>query len=240
MEGENIYDKIQEIFGQVPGTFSILEEQIDIDLQMEYFEISGLAKKDIDKNLTLNQKDEIFNPERDRRERKVLFARLASIGNVEAYRIIEKYLKEDHQDLRDWAVLALQESRMLLESHFLEENQVFISTGLGGKGSLLRYFVVLILKEGGEYTGWQEKTVRNELQMILKKNDAEIEEIQFNGAFSTLLAVVPLKVSLKDLFREAIAECNKMGDFLRANFIITNVRTLSHQEIKEFLEKQAN
>ena len=30
MEKENIYDKIKEIFGQVPGSFSILEEQIDI------------------------------------------------------------------------------------------------------------------------------------------------------------------------------------------------------------------
>ena len=38
MEGENIYDKIQEIFGESPGTLSILEEKVDIDLQMEYFE----------------------------------------------------------------------------------------------------------------------------------------------------------------------------------------------------------
>ena len=146
MEGENIYDKIQEIFGQVPGSFSILEEQIDIDLQMEYFEVSRLAKKDLDKALTLNEKDEIFNPELDRSKKKALFARLASLENVGAYRTIEKYLKEDHQDLRNWAILALQESRMLLESTLLDENQVFISTGLGGKGSLLRYFIVLILK----------------------------------------------------------------------------------------------
>ena len=48
MEGENIYDKIQEIFGEVPGTFSVLEEKIDIDLQMEYFEFSRSIKKDLD------------------------------------------------------------------------------------------------------------------------------------------------------------------------------------------------
>lgn len=238
MEGENIYDKIQEIFGQVPGSFSILEEQIDIDLQMEYFEVSRLAKKDLDKALTLNEKDEIFNPELDRSKKKALFARLASLENVGAYRTIEKYLKEDHQDLRNWAILALQESRMLLESTLLDENQVFISTGLGGKGSLLRYFIVLILKEGGEFTDWQEKTVRNEMELILKKNEAEIEEIEFNGAYSTLFAVVPLKVSLKEIFREAIDECNKIGDFLKTNFIITNVRRLSQQEIMEFMEKQ--
>ena len=33
---ENIYEKIQEIFGKMPAKFSVLEEEIDIDLQMEY------------------------------------------------------------------------------------------------------------------------------------------------------------------------------------------------------------
>ena len=69
MEGENIYDKLQEIFGQVPGSFSILEEQIDIDLQMEYFEVSKLVKKELDTSLALKEKDSIFNPDLDKKER---------------------------------------------------------------------------------------------------------------------------------------------------------------------------
>jgi hypothetical protein len=238
MEGENIYDKMQEIFGKVPGSFSILEEQIDIDLQMEYFEISRLVKKDLDEERVIGEKDEIFNFGKDKRFRKALFAKLASLENVEAYRIIEKYLKEEHQELRNWAVLALQESRMLLESKLLEENQVFISTGLGGKGSKLRYFVVLILKKGDEFSELQKKIVRNEFELMLKKNDAEIEELEFMETFATLLAILPLKVSLKDVFREAIEECNQYGDFLKANFIVTNVRILNQQEIHDFLEKQ--
>jgi hypothetical protein len=238
MEAENIYDKIQQIFGQVPGSFNILEEQIDIDLQMEYFEVSKLAKKDLDEASVMKEKEEIFNPERDQVEKKALFAKLASLENVEAYRIIEKYLKDEPPDLRNWAILALQESRMLLESKLLDENQVFISTGLGGKGSRLRYFIVLILKSADEFSEWQTKTVRNELEDILKINDAEIEEIEFTGAYATLLAVIPLKVSLKEVFRKAIEECNKYGDFLRTNFIITNVRKLDNSEILDFLEKQ--
>jgi hypothetical protein len=238
MGAENIYDKIQEIFGQVPGSFSILEEQIDIDLQMEYFEVSKLAKQDLDETSVMKEKDEIFNPERDQLEKKSLFAKLASLENVEAYRIIEKYLKDETPDLRNWAILALQESRMLLESKLLDENQVFISTGLGGKGSSLRYFIVLILKSGDEFSEWQKKSVRNELEDIMKINDAEIEEIEFTATYATLMAVLPLKVSLKEVFRSAIEECNKYGDFLRTNFIITNVRKLDSREIQEFLKKQ--
>ena len=238
MERENIYDKIQEIFGEVPGNFSILEEQIDIDLQMEYFEVSRLVKKGLDEAMVLKEKDEIFNIDRDRRYRKTLFAKLASLENVEAYRFIEKYLKEEHEELRNWAILALQESRMLLESRLLEENQVFISTGLGGKGSKLRYFIVVILKKGEEFSELQRKIIRNEFELMLKMHDAEIEDIQFSGTFTTLLAVIPLKVSLKEIFRNAIKECNQYGDFLKANFIITNVRVLDQQEIHDFLKKQ--
>ncbi len=238
MEGENIYDKIQEIFGEVPGTFSILEEQIDIDLQMEYFEFSRHIKKGLDEAAIMKRKEQIFDFTLDEWERKSLFAMLASLENVAAYRTIEKYLKEGHQELRDWAILALQESRMLLESKLLEENQVFISTGLGGKGSKLRYFVVLIAKEKIEFSDLQKKIIKNEFEDTLGKYDAEIEKIEFLGYFATLVVMVPLKVALKDIFRSALIECNHYGNFMRSNFIITNVKELNLAEIKDFMKKQ--
>ena len=238
MEGENIYDKIQEIFGEVPGTFSILEEKIDIDLQMEYFEFSRAIKKDLDGEMVMGRRDLIFDFDQDAGERKTLFAMLASLEEVSAYRTIERYLKEGHQELRNWAILALQESRMLLESKLLEENQVFISTGLGGKGSKLRYFVVLIGKDKAGFTDLQKRIIKNEFEDMLTKKDAEIEKADFLAQFATLVVMVPLKVPLKDVFRSAIQECNQYGDFMKSNFIITNVKELNLAEIKDFLKKQ--
>lgn len=238
MKGENIYDKIQEIFGESPGSFSILEEKIDIDLQMEYFEYSRSVKKDLDEEAVLQDMNEIYKPECTAEQKKKLLARLASVEKVEAYRFIENYLKEGHKEIRNWTILALQESRMLLESKLLEENQVFISTGLGGKGSKLRYFVVLIRKDTGEFPKFQQKIIHNEFEITLKKYDAEIEKLEYLGHYATLLVIVPLKVPLKDAFLEAIQECNQYGDFLRSNFIVTNVRELVMDEIEDFLKKQ--
>ena len=65
---------------------------------------------------------------------------------MECYRAIESFLEIAEEILHDWAVLALNESRMLLESKFLDESQVFISTGLGGKEEKFRYFVVLMTR----------------------------------------------------------------------------------------------
>jgi hypothetical protein len=238
LEGENIYDKIKEIFGESPGTLSILEEKVDIDLQMEYFEYSRTAKKNLDEKTVLREMHQLYNPKWTIEQKKKLFVRLASIENVEAYRFIENYLREGHEEIRDWAILALQESRMLLESKLLDENQVFISTGLGGKGSKLRYFVVLIRRDEGEFEELQQKIIRNEFEMTLKKYNAEIENLEYVGDYATMLVVIPLRVPLKDVFREAIQECNQYGDFLKTNFIVTNVRELDQEEIKDFLSRQ--
>ena len=238
MEGENIYEKIKEIFGESPGTLSILEEKVDIDLQMEYFEYSKAVKKDLDEKSVLEQMNEIYNAEWTGEQKRRLFASLASTENVEAYRFIEKYLKEGHPENRNWAILALQESRMLLESKLLDENQVFISTGLGGKGSKLRYFVVLIRKEADGFPDLQRKIIRNEFEITLKKYNAEIENVDFVENYATMLVIIPLRVALKEMFREAIRECNQFGDFLKSNFIVTNVRELGLEEIEEFLLSQ--
>jgi len=235
---ENIYERIREIFGRIPPNYNILEEQIDIDLQMEYFEQSRQVKQGLTPDEVMSRKDQIFDrciPEEDR---KNLFAQLASIEDVEAYRTIEKYLKSSPADLRNWAILALQESRMLLESKLLDENRVFISTGLGGKGTRLRYFVVLIGKSRNNLTELHKKVIRNEFEMCLKSHDSEVEKIEFTENFALLLTVMPLQASIRDVFKEAIHNCNEYGNFLKTNFIVTNVKELSIDEIKDFLRKQ--
>ncbi|MGF1586153.1 MAG: hypothetical protein ACFCUM_12560 [Bacteroidales bacterium] len=238
MDDENIYDRIQDIFGHFPEHFSILEEKIDIDLQMEYFEFSRGFKKNLISDNILSVKDNLFEKENSIANKKKLLVQLASIEEVEAYRAIEKYVKEPDSELREWAILAFQESRMLIQSKLLDENQVFISTGLGGKGAKLRYFVVLLNSFGSPFDELQQKLIRTEIDFFLKKQDAELEEVNFMNDFCSLLAIVPIKVSIRDVFKAAIAECNEYGGFIRNNFIVTNVKTLSYEEIKDFVEKQ--
>jgi len=238
MENENIYDKIKEILGSIPMNFNILEEKIDIDLQMEYFEFSKNVKKELNQEEILKNKEDIFNMAWPEKLRMTRFTELASLDNVEAYRTIERYLRSPLSSLRQWAILALQESRMLLESRLLDENQVFISTGLGGKGLKLRYFVVLLLKPGKEFSELNKKIVRNEIEIMFTKHNGEIEQLSFTGKYATLMVIIPLQVPIQQIFRESVTECNLYGDFLKPNFIVTNVKELSKGEIDEFLRNQ--
>ncbi len=238
MENENIYDKIRELLGNSPVNFNILEEKIDIDLQMQYFEVSRGVKEGLDQENVIRNKEDIFDLTIPEKMRMTRFAELASLENVEAYRTIERYVRSNQKALKEWAILALQESRMLLESRLLDENRIFISTGLGGKGTKLRYFVVLLLKPGKEFSDLNRKIVHTELNMVLQKYQGEIENIAFKGNYATLMVIMPLEVPIKQVFRESVKECNLYGNFLKPNFIVTNVKELSKYEIDEFLKNQ--
>ncbi|NOZ45877.1 MAG: hypothetical protein GXO79_03755, partial [Chlorobi bacterium] len=156
-EGENIFDKLRELASQLDGNFNILENVIDVNVQMEYFKYSRNVKKDIDAKSILSKINNLFNENISISDKKHLLSQLASLDDVKAFRAIEKYMKNSDELLHDWALMAYQESKMLLESSLLDESQVFISTGLGGKGTKLRYFIVLFSKSGKQFNKVQQK-----------------------------------------------------------------------------------
>ena len=235
---ENLQDKLQEFLGQLPDNFSVLEEQVDVDVQMEYFKQAKTQDRELPKEEILARKDELFNPDTSLDSKKQILIQLAGIDNAEAFRILESYKKESlDSELFDWTCIAYQENKMLLESSLLEQNQVFISTGMGGKGTDLRYFVVIISKDENEFNETQKKLILGEIEYSLEKHNAEIEEMNFEDKYATLTCLIPIKAPIKDIFQSAINECNELGDFINENFIVTNVKKLSTQEIDEFLLK---
>ena len=61
MEEDNIYKKIQEAISSLPQNFSVLEEQIDIELQMEYFNYGRDLKTNFPPEMILQHKADLFD-----------------------------------------------------------------------------------------------------------------------------------------------------------------------------------
>jgi hypothetical protein len=239
MEENNNLRKIQEAIESLPENFSILEEQIDVELQMEYFEFT----KDKNNNQPVDDfeatEQQLYDANVTETEKKQLLVRLAGHDKVDAFRIIERFKDKTEGILRNWSILALQESRMILQSSLLDEQQVFISTGLGGKGQNIRYFITLINSETDkEFTGAQKKMITEEFRYFLEKSEGELEEMKFTEGFASGLFLFPLKKNLQDIFKSFIDECNQYGNFLKEDIIITNVKQLSIAEIKAFLKQE--
>ena len=239
MEEDNIYKKIQEAISSLPENFSILEEQIDVELQMEYFNYSREIKTKYSVELILQHQIDLFNPAVPIDEKKNLLVLLASQEKVEAFRTIEKYAQHPDPELREWSILALQESRMVIQSSLMDEQQVYISTGLGGKEQKLRYFVVFICNENiQKYSAVQRKLIRTELEFALKNNDGILEEISYEKDLAIALLLLPVKSDIQGFFSGVINECNQYGDFIRPDIIITNVKRMSVDEIRRFINRE--
>jgi hypothetical protein len=235
---DNIYDKIKEFLGTMTGNVAVLEYQIDADIQLEY---NHLAEQEM--NLSnpaeiLQKKDTLNSPGYSIDYKKKYLIELAKIGTVESHHILEKYITLPDKELKEWAMLAFQENKMLLESSLLDENQILISTGLGGKGLKLRYFTVLKTESGRVFSDYEKKLVKSEMRFSLKNNHGELESIHFNRELCRILSVIPLQIPIQPLFEKVIEECNLYGNFIDQECLITNVKILTGKQIRNLMARK--
>lgn len=162
---------------------------------------------------------------------------MATVDDVTVYRTIENFSKQN-TPLQKWAIIALQQSRMLLQSNLLDDPGIFISTGLGGHGLLLRYFCVFFYRTPGDLQTFQQNILTTETETAIKTAQGSIEHVEFKNDFATMLLLLPLQTDLQPLFAGIIDECNQYGNFLHENMIITNVKKLSEEEIYQLLRNK--
>ena len=158
--------------------------------------------------------------------------------DISIYRSIESFQKQD-TPIKPWATIALQQSRMLIQSNLLDESTVFVSTGLGGHDTLLRYFCVYVANEGVTLQPFQWDIAQKETELVISKSQGEIEQIEQFEKYITFTLLLPIEANLKEIFNSIIDECNTYGNFLSENIIITNVKKLSTKEIEDFLETKS-
>jgi hypothetical protein len=232
---ENIYDLLNGYLDLNENSINLSEETIDRDTQLEFVECTKAHEENLAVDEIISQKERIFGNDLSLDQKKILLVQLALVSNVEAYRTIERYLKNPDDILYKWAYLAYQANRILIESNLLEENKVLVTTGLGGRGNKLRYFIIFFSSDGSPISTLQQRIIKSELNFALKKQEAEVEELIFVDGFATILTIVPMRVPVQTLFDSILKECNEFGGFLFSDYIITNVKILSIDEIRELL-----
>ncbi len=232
-----VYQKIQELLSKKGQVITVLEEQVDVEMQREYFNFSKELSKNLDKNLVLKEKDLLFEETTSYEKKKELLSSLAKIDNPEAFRAIETFKDINDEELKQWTTLAFQESKMVLETSLLGEAPIFISTGLGGIGNKLRYFVVMVNNEAHDFLEWQQSLVQKELDYAIKEVEGETESIEFDVDKVLVKALLPIDKSVKDVFTKVINECNELGNFLMKSFIVTNIKILDSVEIDKLVQE---
>ena len=232
-------DKVKDFFPK-NSNINIIENTTDPNVQIEYFEYIFNKRKKKDEAEIIEQKDNLFKTDVSIADKKMLLTQLAVIPKVETFRAIEKYSKNPDAELKDWSYLALYESNAILRSDLLDEKEVYISTGLGGRGDKLRYFVVLITREQKILNELQKRIIKKEITFSSNKYEGEIEKIEFGEYFVTVLLLVSIDISIRKIFDAVIYESNELGDFLSEKFIVTNQKTFTPKETEKIINQIKN
>lgn len=218
----------------------MLEEEIDIDIQNKYFIHSRKIDEDITKDEVMSNVHLLGKQEVSDDDKKNILAQLATLRDVEAYRVLEKECRKfDNEELNTWSVLAYNESKMILNGSLRNEQQVFISTGLGGKNGKFRYFIALFPSaESKTFSDFQKEFVTKELDFTLSQNNAELEKtIESTEEYLSFKILIPIKTHVPKLFKEVLKNCNQLADFVSKQFIITNVNEMEKDEILDFMNE---
>lgn len=245
MEKEQRHIKEFEQLRSIAGSnLNILEEEIDIQVQKEYFSLlRQLGKQpEIYTQLTkeyIENINNLFDDNIDLDIKKKMLVILASVDDVSTYRAIEQFSKQPSA-LQKWAIIALQQARILLQSSLLDDPGFYISTGLGGQGSLLRYFCVFPYRTEVILPEFQKKILQDELTSTVQQVQGSVEEIEFQEHFATALVLLSLQTDIPHIFSDIIDECNLYGNFLLENVMITNVKKLTTIEILDSLNSKSN
>ncbi len=233
-EFEDPYKKFQNSMQHIHAKLHVLDTPIPIEVQSQYFQLSQKVRDGLNKDIVLNQKESLFDPEYEHEFKKRLLLSLAALDDVDAYRTIERYNEAPDDYLSDFAKIALEECKMNLERSLSDEEQIFVSTGLGGREDKLRFFIVFFSKEEHAFTDFQVERTRKEVEFAFGNNNCELEEFTPFKDYITIKALFPYKMDIKDMLNGILNEVNQYGDFIQYNLLITNIKEFNKDEISRF------
>lgn len=245
---DQIFERLRNTMSQIHGHVHILEQSVSVGTQLRYFRFSELIRKRNDPprpltdEMCLDLYGMLYDPLRTEHEKKYALLMLATSKNVKAFRLLQEFVENDPDiRLREWAGLALMDCQISLESELSGEQQVYISTGLGGKDEKLRFSVLFLIADKEKtFEAYQKHVIERESADIFEQHDCELESMDIEDRFVILKLLIPFQENIQTILGSIIVECNQYGNFLSRTYTVTNVQDLTEYDAYEILNRDEN
>ena len=123
-QDEQKWKSVNQLLSRAGSHLNILEEEIDVEVQHQYMDLlEHLIKSGDFKTLredAIIHAQDLFDEAVDDERKKTLLILLSMVDDVSIYRSIESFQKQD-TPIKPWATIALQQSRMLIQSNLLDD-----------------------------------------------------------------------------------------------------------------------
>ena len=217
------HQNLEEFLNQISGNFTVAEHGVHPDVMQNFITISNKLGEAEDAAYEVPKlKKKLLAEASSKKVKFKTLAKLASIKGVESFRVIEAYYQVCPEDEQGFVVLALNQSRHLLENELLDSSAGLIITGLGGRGKKLRYFFLIVLKDDQELGDGIRRLLQSEIEETLLTYQSDLEQIEFKPAYIATIALVPLSKNLADIIEDVTLKCNTIQEIFLENFFVTN------------------
>jgi hypothetical protein len=217
------HQNLEEFLNQISGNFTVAEHGVHPDVMQKFIAISNkLGTVQYVEGDVPKLKKKLDSDASSKNLKFRTLAKLASIKGVESFRAIEAYHEVCPDDEKGFVVLALNQSRHLLENDLLDNSTGLIITGLGGRGKKLRYFFLIVLKVDQELGHGIRRLLQSEIEEALSTYESDLEQIEFKPAYIATIALVPLSKNLADIIEDITIKCNTIQQIFLENFFVTN------------------
>ncbi|WKN41428.1 hypothetical protein [Tunicatimonas pelagia] len=215
-----------------PDKMNIFEKGISEESFNEFYKILGGIG-----NADEKYKNDLISAYRSspkscsEQEVKKALVLLSKKGDVQSYRLIERtYNENQNLSIKNIALVALRNARMYLESELMDEQFGIISTGLGGEGNKLRYYLAFRPRDREDCLPKGDIFSRMEsLCSTLKSKVENVEEVKGCYLFKILL---PTDLAV-GVLAEGFIEKNEL---LLDSYFCTNVEKPDDAQIESWIE----
>lgn len=235
-------DPLKDLY-KMDGLIHQLDEPVPIEFQKLY--LSSSLKEKLSrgpaffKDYDPKEAEKIIYDENAPEARKIqslIF--LGSSIKVEALRVLEDYLQiAKPGELRNWALMAHFECKVAIMGDLLDETQVAITSGLGGKGRLMRFMGLFFSHSLKPWEDFQIDLMKKELAFRLEAAGGEVEKFEVGTNWLVCTLLYPFNPDIAEFVKKFINECNQYGHFVSDNCLLTNSTIIDQKVIDESIEK---
>lgn len=232
-EGDDALNQIRNF----QGTIKVMETAVVPAVQQEFFrlnhDISGIPD---DKELPILC-DLLFEESVSEENIKSILVKLTNSTEVKAFRSVERFALEAEGELRSFALLCLEISRMRLENSLSDEEVGYIAGGLGGFDQKLRFFMMVFPSGEEGFTSRQLQLTQDEFRTAFESVGGVPEVFDAGPLFLAMVFLLPVTVDFRPEAEKCLKEINQYGNFLFPAVYATNVEIPTYPQILDIISR---
>lgn len=237
-------DELKSILSDPNYSVHILEQEIPLEVQKEYFVFSEKMKKDrsfedVEEEDFDFMKKLVADPEEDLYKRKFYLCVLSMQHKVPLFRFLQSLVGDERMEaVKDWLSMVVLDCQMAIEKELSGKQQVLVSCAMGGKDKKIRFYALMMAREDKPFEEYQKKVIENEVLDGLKAMNVDVEMFRIREQVVEIQMLVPFDMIDVGRFERLVEECNVYGNFLDKNVIITNMGVFTEEMIQNKLSKR--